>query len=288
MSPLKRKKLNKIRLKLDKLDNSLIKLIKQRTNLVNQVLKLKDKKKEIIDNKRIKLIYGNNEKIVGALNKGIINSKGKFIARMDSDDISLPSRLQSQIDHIEKNSLDVCGCHCSYVDEFNIEKKVVRFPLSHDLCFLSLAIKVPFAHPCVMIRSKFLKDHDLFYGKNGFSIAEDLDLWINMSKFKVRFGNVNEILFKYRITKNSLSKINDYKVKNNTKNLTRLFLKINKRKIIGILKVCHANLIQEEEILKARLIFKIFKLNLFKNLKTLKIRNILYGLLSQIKNFQNY
>ena len=51
MSPLKRKKLNKIRLKLDKLDNSLIKLIKQRTSLVNQVLKLKDKKKEIIDNK---------------------------------------------------------------------------------------------------------------------------------------------------------------------------------------------------------------------------------------------
>ena len=56
MSPLKRKKLNKIRLKLDKLDNSLIKLIKQRTNLVNQVLKLKDKRKEIIDNKRIKKI----------------------------------------------------------------------------------------------------------------------------------------------------------------------------------------------------------------------------------------
>ena len=62
MSPLKRKKLNKIRLKLDKLDNSLIKLIKQRTNLVNQVLKLKDKKKEIIDNKRIKIILRNIRK----------------------------------------------------------------------------------------------------------------------------------------------------------------------------------------------------------------------------------
>ena len=45
MSPLKRKKLSKIRSELDKLDNSLIKLIKKRTNLVNQVLKLKDKKK---------------------------------------------------------------------------------------------------------------------------------------------------------------------------------------------------------------------------------------------------
>ena len=62
MSPLKRKKLNKIRLKLDKLDNSLIKLIKQRTNLVNQVLKLKDKKKEIIDNKRIQIILKNIRK----------------------------------------------------------------------------------------------------------------------------------------------------------------------------------------------------------------------------------
>ena len=62
MSPLKRKKLNKIRSKLDMLDNSLIKIIKKRTYLVNQVLKLKDKKKEIIDNKRIKIILKNIRK----------------------------------------------------------------------------------------------------------------------------------------------------------------------------------------------------------------------------------
>ena len=62
MSPLKRKKLNKIRSELDRLDNSLIKLIKQRTNLVNQVLKLKNKKKEIVDNKRIKIILRNIRK----------------------------------------------------------------------------------------------------------------------------------------------------------------------------------------------------------------------------------
>ena len=67
MSPLKRKKLVKIRSELDKLDNSLIKLIKKRTNLVNQVLKLKDKKKEIIDNKRINIILRNIRK------KSIIN-----------------------------------------------------------------------------------------------------------------------------------------------------------------------------------------------------------------------
>ena len=62
MSPIKRKKLNKIRSELDRLDNSLIKLIKKRTNLVNQVLRLKEKKKEIIDNKRIRIILKNIRK----------------------------------------------------------------------------------------------------------------------------------------------------------------------------------------------------------------------------------
>ena len=59
MSPLKRKKLNRIRLDLDKLDNSLIKLIKKRTNLVKKVLVLKEKKNQIIDQKRIKSILRN-------------------------------------------------------------------------------------------------------------------------------------------------------------------------------------------------------------------------------------
>ena len=56
MSPLKKKKLNKIRHQLDRLDNSFIKLIKKRTNLVKKVLALKDKKSQIIDEKRIKKI----------------------------------------------------------------------------------------------------------------------------------------------------------------------------------------------------------------------------------------
>ena len=62
MSPIKRKKLSKIRLELDKLDNSLIKLIKKRTNLVKKVLELKDKRNQIVDQKRIKLILKNVKK----------------------------------------------------------------------------------------------------------------------------------------------------------------------------------------------------------------------------------
>ena len=89
MSPLKRKKLNKIRLKLDKLDNSLIKLIKQRTNLVNQVLKLKDKRKEIIDN-----MFDQNEWTIEQFYDeykttypDMVKSFEKYLENKDEDDV---------------------------------------------------------------------------------------------------------------------------------------------------------------------------------------------------------
>ena len=56
MSPKNKKKLNIIRAKLDKLDNKLLSLIKNRTSLVKEVLKLKEFKKEIVDRKRINFI----------------------------------------------------------------------------------------------------------------------------------------------------------------------------------------------------------------------------------------
>ncbi len=59
MSPLKKEKLAKIRKDLDKLDNSLIKIIKKRTNLVKKVLALKERKNQIVDKKRIELILKN-------------------------------------------------------------------------------------------------------------------------------------------------------------------------------------------------------------------------------------
>ena len=62
MSPLKKKKLSKIRQELDKLDNSLIKVIKKRTNLVKKVLALKENKSQIVDQKRIKTILRNIKK----------------------------------------------------------------------------------------------------------------------------------------------------------------------------------------------------------------------------------
>ena len=72
MSPKNKKRLNIIRSKLDKLDNKLLSLIKYRTNLVNEVLKLKEFKKEIVDKKRINFIL---KKIYNKSNKLNIDPK---------------------------------------------------------------------------------------------------------------------------------------------------------------------------------------------------------------------
>ena len=62
MSPIKKKKLNKLRNELDSLDNTLLKIIKKRTAIVKKVLKLKDYKYQIVDKKRIKIILNRIKK----------------------------------------------------------------------------------------------------------------------------------------------------------------------------------------------------------------------------------
>ena len=91
MSPLKKQKLNKIRSELDKLDDTLIKIIKKRTNLVKRVLALKERKNQIVDQKRIKLILKNikhksiknniDPKITNKIWKNMINAYIDFERR---------------------------------------------------------------------------------------------------------------------------------------------------------------------------------------------------------------
>ena len=75
MSPLKKQKLNRLRSELDKLDNILIKIIKKRPSLVKRVLALKERKNQIVDQKRIKLILKNikNKSIKNKIDPKITN-----------------------------------------------------------------------------------------------------------------------------------------------------------------------------------------------------------------------
>ena len=62
MSPQNKKKLDSLRKQLDKLDNNLLKIVKKRTNIIKQVLSLKEYKKQIVDKKRINKILSNIKK----------------------------------------------------------------------------------------------------------------------------------------------------------------------------------------------------------------------------------
>lgn len=241
--------------------------------------------------KRIIVIQGNGKKLIDALNIGILRSRGKFIARMDADDVSLSTRFERQINYMNMNALDICGCHCLLIDKFNKIKSITLFPLTHEMCFLSLAIRVPFAHSSVMIRKIFLIDNHLMYGQSDIKTAEDFDLWIRMYNKGAKFGNVDDILLKYRDLENSLSKIKNKEVIKDSKRLTIKFFEDEKKNLQKILKIKNNNLNSEEQILIVKFVFKTFfktfNFSFFKYLKDINIKAILFGFLSEIKNNLN-
>lgn len=235
---------------------------------------------------RIVLISRENMGLVHTLNEGINVAKGKYIARMDADDISLSQRFEKQVDFLEERDLDICGSHYLSVDEYNNINGLNLTPLSHKLCFLSLASKVPFAHPSVLIRKSFLKDYNLLYGQSEFNIAEDFDLWMRMYQKGAKFGNVNEILFYYRVLNTSLSKLNNKGILKDTKKMTDKFFKQNKKELITAMKSFSRVLNDEEKSLLVRFVFRLFlKTFNFSSLKYIKHINkkiIICSILSEI------
>lgn len=237
---------------------------------------------------RIVLIDRENKGLVYSLNEGIKKAQGKYIARMDADDISLPERFAKQIELMENINCDICGSYYFSIDEINNINGLNLTPLSHDMCFLSLVSKVPFAHPSVMIRKSFLEKNNLFYGQSQYKIAEDLDLWMRMYEKGAKFGNVNEILFKYRILKNSLSKVNNTAIVKDTQNMLNKFLEQNKKDILGMIENLPKNLNNEEKSLLVRVIYKLlikkFYFSTLKYLKKIDKKIIVCSVLSEISN----
>jgi glycosyltransferase involved in cell wall biosynthesis len=164
--------------------------------------------------------------LVASLNEGMEIAKGKYIARMDADDISLPERLESQIHLMEIQNLDICGCHYEIINENSKKIDVCLVPLDCNSLMLFLVFSIPFSHGSVLMRHDFLKVHNFKYGRR-FKYAEDKALWIEMYQAGARFGNVDSILFKYREFNHSLSKINGKNLSNDVRVMRYEFIKNN-------------------------------------------------------------
>jgi len=219
-----------------------------------EIIKKYSKKDE-----RIIVVSRDNKGIVYSLNEGIRLAKGEYIARMDADDISLDFRFEQQLNFIKKNSLDICGGHYLLIDDEGRINGLNVVPISHEMCTLSLLFKVPFAHPSVMIRKRFLDENSLEYGQSAYKIAEDLDLWLRMQKCGARFGNVDSVVLKYRILGESLSKANNAPILKETKAMLRQFYKDNHQQISLIIKNLPSVLNAEEKSLLVRYIYKRVK-----------------------------
>lgn len=142
------------------------------------------------------LVEQRNQGLSSALNTGISYATGKYIARMDADDISLTSRISSQVQYLERNhSISILGTWIRYY----IDGKIVgtwRPPASPYLCKVKSLFGSPLAHPSVMFRSSFIKDNCIVYNPD-FDGVEDYELWSRITTFK-NTANIPMYLLLYR------------------------------------------------------------------------------------------
>jgi len=168
-------------------------------------LELIEKYKEI-DN-RIIVISRENKGLIGTLNEGIEKSRGKYIARMDQDDISLPNRFEEQIKIMENNEeIIVCG---SWINIFgnNIKNKIVKYYQKDKQIKSNLLLSCCFAHPSVMMRKDVFVDNDIWYDMD-FKNAEDYHLWTQLAKVG-KFYNIPKVLLNYRFLETSITRVAD-------------------------------------------------------------------------------
>jgi len=208
---------------------------------------------------RIQLIDRDNKGVVYSLNEAISKSKGKYIAKIDHDDLAYNNRLEVQVQAMEDRKLDICGGHYNTINEDGTLLNYHLVPISHQLCVISLASKVPFAHPSVMMRNSFILEHQLKYGNGPSIISEDLDMWNDFYNSGAIFGNVDELVIQYRILQNSISRLGHKTIQKETKVVLKKFLMENKSTLYQLLINLPEKLNDEEQSLIARLVFKLFK-----------------------------
>lgn len=146
-----------------------------------------------------------NKGYVVRLNEGIRAARGKYFARMDSDDIAAKDRLEVQIGLMEENpDISVCGSWYQLLSESGRKLEVIRKYSSDRLIRFKLLFSNPLCHPSVVIRREALEFIGSYDPEK--QPAEDYDLWTKMAN-KYRFVNVPASLLMYRVHNQSVSSL---------------------------------------------------------------------------------
>jgi glycosyltransferase involved in cell wall biosynthesis len=151
---------------------------------------------EYTDSRIIRYKGSENRGLANVLNIGMEMARGKYIARMDSDDISLPNRLEKQIDFLETHpDIDLCSCGMklfgardeTWIRESDPEKVKIT------ALFFS-----PVLHASSVWRKDSFDKHGLLF-RQEMVPAEDYDLWTRALSNGLKLVNLPQVLYKYRI-----------------------------------------------------------------------------------------
>lgn len=154
----------------------------------------------IVDTRIIILKNTTNKKLAYSLNRGISVAKGKYIARIDADDLCMPTRFVEQVNFLEKHiEIDVLGGNYKAIGNSN---KKSHYPQKHEWIKIGLLFDNTMCHPAIMFRRENIKQwYDI-----SVIAGQDYDLWTRLI-FQNNFENMNNIVIQYRIHENQTKKI---------------------------------------------------------------------------------
>ncbi len=161
--------------------------------------------KTLVDFRLKYFVNDKNRGYIFSLNKGISLAKGKYIARMDADDLCPLDRLEKQISYLENNpQIDVIGGSMITFENNTNKERICNFPENHDEIKSRLFFRNAISHPTIVIKTKILTKYNIKYNSE-YIAAEDYKLWTDLIKV-ARFHNLSDNLLYYRIHSNSVSK----------------------------------------------------------------------------------
>ncbi len=155
--------------------------------------------------KRVRLInHKQNQGIVNSLNRGIKEARGKYIARIDADDMMHPDRLHKQVQYLENEAnrdVAVVGSHHYVINSTGKIVSLKQYPITNQEINVVSMFQNPFSHPSVMMRATVAKQVEY---SNQYPHVEDYHLWLGILK-KHKAANIPECLTYYRIHDGNLS-----------------------------------------------------------------------------------
>lgn len=151
---------------------------------------------EYNDSRIVRYKGENNQGLANVLNIGIEMARGKYIARMDSDDISLPDRLRSQVDYLDCHpDIDLCSCGMQL---FGDKNDVWIRESEPEKVKITAAFFSPILHASSVWRRTVFESHHLRFRQETVP-SEDYDLWTRALLDGLRLVNMPEVLYQYRI-----------------------------------------------------------------------------------------